>query len=493
MRASSASGKWAILLTVVLMTFMSTLDSSIVNVALPAMQRELSVSASDIQWVSSVYLLVCCAAVLIFGRAGDLFGKVRLFQAGVALFTAGSLLCGLSGSLPALIAARCVQGLGAASATANNMGIVTEVFPVEQRGRALGIVSTFVSLGMMCGPTVGGMLIAVYPWESIFLINVPIGVASFVVGLRTLPRDGRRERGGAREVRAMGSLAAAADAPARPSFDLAGALLLTPAIFMVFYAVTALAEGASAPLVGLLALGIALAACFVAVERRAASPLIRLDVFANPVFDINLATMFLCFFAVGGTELILPFFLQDACGFPSSAAGLALTAIPLAMAVMGPLGGALSDRIGCAWPCLVGLVVYAAGIALVGGLTERAPLAQIVGLMAFMAAGTGLFQSPNNSLVMGSVDRAHLGFAGSLVSLVRYMGMSAGVTGCTSLLYGRMSEAAGYPVRAYVEGRPDLFLAGFGFAFAVCAALCALGAALTVAGMVLRRRHRCQE
>ena len=188
------AGKWVVLFTVVAMTFMSTLDSSIVNVALPAMQRELGVGAADIQWVSSIYLLACCVTVLVFGRLGDRYGKVRFFQVGVALFTAGSALCGLATTLPVLIGARVVQALGAASATANNMGIVTEVVPASQRGRALGITSTFVSLGLMCGPTIGGMLVAVYPWESIFLINVPVGIVAFLVGLKTLPRDAHRGR-----------------------------------------------------------------------------------------------------------------------------------------------------------------------------------------------------------------------------------------------------------------------------------------------------------
>lgn len=462
-------GKWAVLLTVVLMTFMSTLDSSIVNVALPAMQRELGVGAADIQWVSSIYLLVCCVAVLVFGRLGDLFGKVRLFQAGVALFTLGSLLCGLSATLPLLIAARVVQGIGAACATANNMGIVTEAFPADQRGRALGIVATFTSLGLMCGPTIGGMLVAAYPWESIFLVNVPVGALAFAVGLKTLPRDVR---------------------PAvRERFDVAGAVLIAPALLTVFFALTNLANGATPAMLGLLAVGIVLLAAFVAVELRVASPLIQLGIFRNGLFSLNLLTMLLCFIAVGGTEFLLPFYLQDACGFSSSVAGLALTAIPLGMAVVGPVGGALSDRIGCALPCLVGLAVYAVGIALTGSLSETAPLAQIVGLMALMAAGTGLFQSPNNSLVMGSVGTGQLGFAGSMVSLVRYMGMSAGVTGGTTLLYGRMSALAGRAVTAYVPGEPGLFLAGFSFAFNVFAAGVLAGAVLTAAAMVLRRRR----
>ena len=467
------ANKWIVLFTVVAMTFMSTLDSSIVNVALPAMQRELGVGAADIQWVSSVYLLVCCVTVLVFGRLGDLFGKVRFFQIGVALFTAGSMLCGLATSLPVLIVARVVQALGAASATANNMGIVTEAFPSSQRGRALGITSTFVSLGLMCGPTIGGMLVAAYPWESIFLINVPVGIVAFLVGLRTLPRDTRRSSD---------------DRGAAPHFDIAGSVLLAPAIFFVFFSLTNLASEVTPLLLGMLAAGIALLIAFIAVERRVSAPLVRLDLFGNASFSANLAAMLLCFLAVGATEYLLPFFLQDACGYASNVAGFILTAIPLGMAIMGPLGGALSDRIGSFWPCLVGLVVYAVGIWFVGGLSTDANIVVIVALIAAMAAGTGLFQSPNNALVMGSVEADDLGFAGSLVSLVRYMGMSAGVTGGTVLLYGQMSRIAGYTVSGYVEGQPELFLAGFSFTFDVLAALTLLGAVLLVAGAALRRR-----
>lgn len=183
----------------------------------------------------------------------------------------------------------------------------------------------------------------------------------------------------------------------------------------------------------------------------------------------------------------MPFFLQDACGIAPNVAGLALTAIPLGMAAVGPAAGALSDRIGSALPCLAGLVVYAVGIAFTGSLPATAPLAVIVAGMLVMAVGTGLFQSPNNSLVMWSVAHEHLGFAGSVVSLVRYLGMSAGVTGGTALLYGRMSTEAGFAVDAYIEGRPDLFCSGFFFTFAVFAALCVLGAVLTAA---VSRMHK---
>ena len=179
--------KWAILFTVLIMTFMVCLDSTVVTVALPVMQKELGVGLDRIQLVSSVYLLATCVAMLPFGRLGDVRGKVNVFQLGVIVFSVGSLLCGLSASLEVLILARIVQGIGCAAAMANNMGIITESFPARERGRAMGILATFVALGMMCGPVLGGMLVASFPWESIFLINLPIGVISFIVGLYTLP------------------------------------------------------------------------------------------------------------------------------------------------------------------------------------------------------------------------------------------------------------------------------------------------------------------
>ena len=177
--------KWAILFTVLIMTFMVCLDSTVVTVALPVMQKELGVGLDRIQLVSSVYLLATCVAMLPFGRLGDVRGKVGVFQLGVIVFTVGSLLCGLSASLEVLILARIVQGVGCAAAMANNMGIITESCPARERGRAMGILATFVALGMMCGPVLGGMLVASFPWESIFLINLPIGVISFIVGLYT--------------------------------------------------------------------------------------------------------------------------------------------------------------------------------------------------------------------------------------------------------------------------------------------------------------------
>ena len=169
---------WA-LFAILCMTFMETLDGTIVNVALPTMQIDLGVEATQIQLIASVFLVVTCAFLLVFGRLGDIVGKTRVFQAGVILFTLGSALCALSASFPALVAARAVQALGVAASLANNQGIITELF-ADSRGRALGLVATFTALGAMAGPTVGGALVSAFPWESIFVINLQSNIHSML-------------------------------------------------------------------------------------------------------------------------------------------------------------------------------------------------------------------------------------------------------------------------------------------------------------------------
>ena len=177
-----------ILINVVLLTLMATLDSSIVNVALPQMSELLHVSSEAIAWVVTIYLLVVVGTILIFGRLGDIFGKTRIFLYGVLVFTAGSLLCGISHSFLQLIISRGIQALGAAAAMGTNQGIITQVFPANERGKALGISGTAVALGSMAGPPLGGFIHS-FAWEYIFLINVPIGILVYFLGMRILPRS----------------------------------------------------------------------------------------------------------------------------------------------------------------------------------------------------------------------------------------------------------------------------------------------------------------
>jgi len=181
--------RWWILIAVCLFTFMSTLDGSIVNIALPVMSQDLKIPMNQAEWVVSVYLITICALLLLFGKLGDTRGKIRIFKIGSVMFTVGSLLCGFSVGLPFLLVARAIQAIGAAMTMATNSGIITEVFPFNERGRALGMIGSFVALGSIAGPGVGGIILAHLSWGYIFWINVPIGIMALFIGQRILPRD----------------------------------------------------------------------------------------------------------------------------------------------------------------------------------------------------------------------------------------------------------------------------------------------------------------
>lgn len=461
-------GKWSILFTVLIMTFMVTLDGSIVNVALPVMSGELNASMGDIEWVASIYLVVTCATILIFGRLGDMIGKVRIFQIGVILFTVGSLLCSISGTLPLLIGARVVQGLGSAAALANNQGIITESFPPDERGKALGFVSTFVALGSMTGPTLGGMILTVLPWTYIFLINIPVGVLSFLIGLRTLPNK----------------------KPAKPGrLDAKGSVLLLLSILLLFGSFTLLQNGVSLPIIIGIIAGAVFLALFIMVEKRMDDPLVPIGIFKNKMFSLNLFTMLTAFVAIGANNIIMPFYLQDARQFSPGMAGLLMTVIPLITAVMGPISGTMSDHIGSELPTMIGLIFTTIGLALMTMLGIDTTIAVIILFLAVIAVGSALFQSPNNSLVMGSVSRDELGLVGSLAGLVRNMGMSVGITAGTSLMYSRMSDMAGYRVTNYIPGQPDVFLYGLRSVYIMLAVVVFVGALLTIIRFVYARKQ----
>lgn len=186
---STDKKRWLILFTTVLLTFMSTLDSSIVNVALPVMSQRLAVSMASIEWVVTSYLIVIVGTILIFGRLADIKGKTSVFKLGIIIFTIGSLLCGLSNSLVMLVFSRILQAIGAAGTMSTSQGIITQVFPRNERGRALGLNGTFVALGSMIGPPVGGIIVSILSWQYIFLINVPIGILALALAMKTLPKN----------------------------------------------------------------------------------------------------------------------------------------------------------------------------------------------------------------------------------------------------------------------------------------------------------------
>lgn len=460
--------RFSVLVTVLIITFMVTLDGSIVNVALPTMASDLHTTMSGVEWVVTSYLIVVSATVLLFGKLGDMFGKARFFQMGVLLFSLGSLLSSLSSNLSFLIISRVVQGIGGSAALATNQGIISEAFPKEERGRALGGISASVALGTMIGPTAGGVIISLFNWQTIFLINIPIGVAAFLLGLKTLPNRSSVKR---------------------QALDLPGSVLMLLSIIFIFCPLTLLQNQRNVFLVILILVGVALLVLFVWVEKKSDNPLVELSVFKNAAFTVNLVSMFIGFICIGSVNIILPFYLQDAMKFSTLLAGFLLTVSPLTMAVVGPLSGALCDRWGYRHllPCC--FLLFTVGTAMALLLNTTTPIWMIIVILFVAAIGNAAVQPLNNTLLMSSVAQEHYGFAGSLGALMRNVGMTAGVTFSTTLLYNRMSARIGYRVSDYVAGRDDVFIYGLHWVYGMLAVLLLFAAVLLFVVLILKNKN----
>ncbi len=280
--------KWWILIAVSMFTFMSTLDGSIVNIALPTISSDMGVPMNQAEWVVSVYLMIVCACLLLFGKVGDSWGKIKVFRLGMLIFIIGSLLCGFNHSLAFLLFARVVQAIGASMTMATNTGIITEVFPMSERGRALGMIGAFVSLGSIAGPGLGGVILAHFSWPFIFWINVPVGILTMIAGEKVLPKD---------------------ITMSHDSIDKNGFVLFSIAIISFFGGIFLGQERGFLTWLPLLLVGIALVAfiVFLRVEARVSKPLITFGIFRNKIFTMSLITALLIFSANFFVNVVIPF------------------------------------------------------------------------------------------------------------------------------------------------------------------------------------------
>lgn len=457
-----APAPWSVFAAVALGTFMATLDSSIVNVALPTLATSFHASVTQIEWVSLAYVLTITGLLLPFGRLGDALGRRRVFLWGLGLFTLGSLACAFAVSAPTLVGARILQGVGASMISANSVALITAAFPRAMRGRALGMVGAVVGLGLTVGPPLGGFLIAGLGWSSIFLVNLPIGVFGVLYARAVLAKD-------------------PVGAAARPPFDFAGALL---ALFALGIMMLVLSRGAAWGWTSALTLGCALAAlaalaAFVVIERRVADPLVDFAFFRDPLFRVPMLSLFLSFVALFASIFLVPFYLQRIAGMSPDQVGRVLVVIPLLLLLVSPLSGALSDRVGSRVLAVAGLATTSAGLAMLAVMIGRAgdqPLGTgaIVGGLIVVGLGQGLFQPPNSSSAMSSVPPERLGLAGGLLATMRNLGM----------LFGIGIAAAVYEGREHIYARAHgaTFAAGLGMRDAfLAAALVGIAATVMVA------------
>lgn len=388
---------------------MSALDGSVVSALLPVMARGLGASVAEIEWVTTVYLLVVSVLLLGVGRLGDLRGHKRVYLGGFALFVLGSALCGLAPSAAWLIAMRGFQGVGATMLFANAPAILTKSFPASERGRALGALGTFTYLGLTAGPSLGGWLAGALGWRAVFYINVPVGGAALALAARTVVDD-RPERGS-------------------EPFDLLGAVVFGAGLLALLVALNqghawgwGAAQSRALFIAAFMLLGL-----FVVVERRSPSPMLDLSLFRSRVFTAATASALLNYIAVYSVIFALPFLLIQGLGLSPRHAGLVLTAQPLVMAVVAPLSGTLSDRIGSRGPAATGMLLLGSGLVLLASASGGRSLWTIAGSLAVVGLGVGIFVSPNNSALMGAAPRHRQGIAAAVLATARNVGMVLGV------------------------------------------------------------------
>ncbi|MNS02873.1 Multidrug resistance protein stp [compost metagenome] len=452
--------RWFILIAVNLFTFMATLDGSIVNIALPEISGKLSLAVAQTEWVATSYLMAICAAVLFFGKLGDNVGKIRIFKIGTVVFLVGSLLCGFSTSLTFLIISRVIQALGASMTMANNMGIITDIFPGNERGRALGLIGTFVSLGSIAGPSIGGVLVSSLGWEYIFWVNIPIGLVAIGLGWKVLPGDLVKSR---------------------TRMDLPGSLLFAFFILLLFAGLLLGQQTGydNGWIIASLIVSGAAFLLFLWVENRSSNPLLQLSLFRNSWFSLSILCGFLVFVSIFCFNILAPFYTQSVMQLSPYHAGFLLMLFPVTMVIVAPLSGALSDKIGSELLTFAGLLVIVTALCGMASLHEGSSLVFVGLWTALLGVGNGLFQSPNNSLVMSKVPRTQLGTAGSINSLIRNIGMVVGITVATTTLFSVMSSQAGRRVIGLIPGRPDIFLTGMHTVFIMAACISLVAALLT--------------
>jgi EmrB/QacA subfamily drug resistance transporter len=447
------SRKWLVLGAVMLGSFLGPLDASAVNTILPEITGFFDTDISIAQWVPTVYLLTISCLILLYGRLGDVLGYKKIFVAGLVAFTFTSLLCGFSQSIWMLIAFRALQGLAAGMLMAVSYAIITSSFPPSERGKALGIFAVSIAVGLGLGPTLGGLITEKWGWEYIFFINVPVGLLAslfcyFVVPLGTT-KLGQR-------------------------LDIAGAAIAF--IFLTCFLLFA-NRGQdwgwlSAASVSLIVLALLSGVAFLWVERRAEQPMLDLSLFHNWVFSLANFSALLSFMAIYAAVFLTPFYLALVLGYSVLELGLIMAASPLMTLFVGPLSGAASDRIGSRGLAVGGMCLCAAGLFLLSRLTEANSGWDVVWRLAIVGAGAGMFQSPNNSTVMGSIPAFRLGIASGILTAMRNVGMVLGIAIAGAVLYnlapvaasGQLGPLDGSGVKEFIYGLRWAYIAGVAMA-----------------------------
>lgn len=433
--------------------FLTPFMSSSVNIALAEIGRTFPVSAATLGWVSTANILAAAALVVPFGRLADLVGRRRILLAGAVVFTAASAGAMFAGSIAQLIAARALQGVGASAMFGTGIAILTSVLPPGERGRALGLNTAAVYLGLSLGPFVGGWLTSAFGWRSVFTAIVPVGVLMIVLLVVWLKGEWTGARG--------------------ERYDLPGALLFVVMQVALLSGLTRLASATGALL---LVAGLAALAVFVWWELRARSPVLEMALLRrNTVFAMSSLAALINYAATAGVGFLLSLYLQYVRGLSPSQAGLVLVAQPLMMMLVSPFAGGLSDRVEPRFVASLGMGLSALGLGALAFLGLETPIALVAACLVVLGIGFGLFTSPNTNAIMGAVEPRHYGVAAGFAGAMRLTGQVFSM-GVAMLIFEVLLGAT--PVKG---APPHLLVAGTRTALTFFAVLCALGVAPSLA------------
>jgi EmrB/QacA subfamily drug resistance transporter len=458
-----ASVSWA-LATLSLATLLSSLGTSIANVALPTLAEAFGATFQQVQWIVLAYLLAITSLIVSVGRLGDMLGRGRLLLAGLLLFTLASAVCAFAPTLGFLIAARAAQGFGAAIMMALSMALVGEIVPREKTGHAMGLLGTMSAVGTCLGPSLGGVLIATVGWPGIFLVSVPLGAIAMLLVRRHIP-------GGARSQRSAFS-----------DFDLPGTALLVLALVAYALAMTVGRGHFGRANLFLLAAAMVTTGLFLFVESRARSPLIRLRMFQDPILSAGLAMSLLVMTVMMATLVVGPFYLSNALRLDPLRVGAVMSVGPLVAAFAGVPAGKLVDRLGEDAMALAGLLLNAAGCLLLALLPTRFGLIAYIGAVATLTTGYAMFQAANNTSVMKNVGADQRGLVSGLLNLSRNLGL---VTGA-AFMGAIFALAAGASDVSRAAADPTAL--GMRVTFATGALLVAIAIAIVCARLLPTRR-----
>ncbi|WOF15656.1 MFS transporter [Methanoplanus sp. FWC-SCC4] len=451
---SSNSGFLLLIIAISMAAFMSSLDGTIVNIALPTISEAFDISSGTVSWVATSYLLVMAGCVLIFGKISDVIGFKRVFLSGFIIFTTGSFACGfipeILNSFSSLVGSRVLQAVGGAMITAIAPAMITAFIPMDQKGKAMGIIMTVAALGTAIGPTIGGLLTQYLSWHWIFYINVPVGVVALFLGARVIPSTVK-----------TGKL---------KGFDKGGAAFIFIGLATLLFAVSeGQALGWTSPVILLSAvLAVFSLGYFVWHELKTAEPLLDIRLFKNRNFIFTNMMMALVFFSFAGINYLLPFYLQYVQGFDTSTAGLILTSLSFAMMVSGIIAGMLINKTGCRVLCIAAGIIISAGYFMTTLLRVDSTMSFVIMCLLVIGFGLGLIITPASNMIMNSVSRKYQGMVSSLTSLERFAPMTIGIAISNLIFVQGILTIASH--RGIVQDTPasmklEVLTAGFDLAF----------------------------